>query len=287
MPEPVKSEVYLTRLFEFSASHRYTRPEWSPEENRRAFGATVSEHGHNYLLEVTVTGPVEENTGMVMNVTDLKAVVSEVLEQFDHKNLNEDTPYFRDRIPTSENLAEVLWDLLTQRLVAARLVRIRLAEDEDLSVEYTGDLPRANPGNLGASLSRRYKFAAAHKLYSPKLSPEQNHRVYGKCANPNGHGHNYELLVTVAGPVDEGTGMCINLSDLDRVVQEQILSHYDHKHLNLDVEDFRNAVPTGEIIVKAAWARLAPALPPGMLKKLKLAETKNNYFEYAGERTGA
>jgi 6-pyruvoyltetrahydropterin/6-carboxytetrahydropterin synthase len=269
------SEVYLTRQFDFSASHRYWREQWSPEQNRKVFGATVNDHGHNYLLEVTVAGTVDEATGMVMNMTDLKGIVSEVLEQFDHKNLNKDLPYFREDIPTSENVAKVLWGLLRPHVKGARLVKLRLAEDEDMWVEYTGK------GNPGTSLSRRYKFSAAHLLYSPALTPEQNRHLYGKCSNPQGHGHNYELIVTVGGPVDPTTGMCMDLEELDRVVRQQVISRYDHKNLNQDVEEFHSAVPTGENIVRAVWRRLSQALPAGCLKKLRLVETKNNYFEYS------
>ncbi len=131
----------LTKTFEFSASHRYYRDEWPEEKNRRVFGACAypNGHGHNYLLEVTVDGPVDPVTGMVINLVDLKAVVEEVLEEFDHKHLNKDMAYFRERIPTSENLAVTLWGLIERRLTApARLARLRLHEDEDLSVEYRG-----------------------------------------------------------------------------------------------------------------------------------------------------
>lgn len=134
-------EASLTRTFEFSASHRYYRPEWSEEENLRVFGACAhpNGHGHNYLLEVTVRGPIDPVTGMVINLVDLKAVVEGVLEEFDHRHLNLDVAHFRDRLPTSENLATTLWDLIAQRLPPeARLAALRLHEDEDLYVDYFG-----------------------------------------------------------------------------------------------------------------------------------------------------
>ncbi len=131
----------LTKTFEFSASHRYYRDEWPEEENRRVFGACAypNGHGHNYLLEVTVQGPVDPVTGMVINLVDLKTVVEDVLAEFDHKHLNKDMDYFRDRIPTTENLATTLWERIEGRLPPpARLAGIRLHEDEDLFVEYAG-----------------------------------------------------------------------------------------------------------------------------------------------------
>ncbi len=133
----------LTKTFEFSASHRYHRPEWSDEENRRVFGACAhpNGHGHNYLLQVTVAGPIDRVTGMVINLVDVKAMVDSVLEEFDHKHLNHDTDYFDTRIPTTENLAAVLWDLIGKRLPGeAKLGAIRLHEDEDLYVDYFGGL---------------------------------------------------------------------------------------------------------------------------------------------------
>ena len=133
--------VLISRRFDFSSSHRYYRDEWSEEENRRVFGlcALPNGHGHNYTLEVAVCGTPDPTTGMVINLVDLQAAVEVVLEQFDHKHLNLDTPYFADRIPTSENLAAVLWDLIAEELVGATLNRLRLYETDDLYVEYFGE----------------------------------------------------------------------------------------------------------------------------------------------------
>ncbi|MBI3743286.1 MAG: 6-carboxytetrahydropterin synthase [Chloroflexi bacterium] len=136
------SKSSLTKTFEFSASHRYYRDDWSEKRNRQVFGACANAngHGHNYLLEVTVTGPVDPVTGMVINLTDLKDAVEDVLREFDHYHLNLDTPYFKDRIPTSENFAATLWSLIVPKLPAsARLQCIRLREDEDLFVEFYGE----------------------------------------------------------------------------------------------------------------------------------------------------
>jgi len=143
----------------------------------------------------------------------------------------------------------------------------------------------APPGEHGnVYLSRRYRFAASHRLYAPQLSNAENRAVYGKCANDNGHGHNYALIVTVGGEIDPETGMCFDLGALDRIVGERVTSRYDHKHLNLDVEDYVDLVPTGENIVRRAWELLADAIPGGKLKRLRLIETRDNTFEYAGAR---
>lgn len=131
--------IYATRRFTFSAAHRYWRPEWSPEENRQAFGILTTVHGHNYALEVTIRGPVDERTGMVMDLAELKRVVGEaVIERFDHADLNDDTLFSGGVIPTTENLARAIWDLLSPKLGPDRLWRVRLWEDPTFHVEYYG-----------------------------------------------------------------------------------------------------------------------------------------------------
>lgn len=129
-------------------------------------------------------------------------------------------------------------------------------------------------------LTRRYRFAATHRLYTESLSDEMNREIYGKCANDNGHGHNYQVFVTVKGPVDRITGMCCDLKDLDAVVRERVIDRYDHRHLNLDVEDYVDLVPTGENIVSQIWDLLEDAVPAGRLHKIRLVETRDNAFEF-------
>ena len=135
------ADVLISRRFDFSSSHRYYREEWSEEENERVFGlcALPNGHGHNYTLEVAVAGEPDPDTGMVINLVDLRSAVDGVLVQFDHKHLNLDTPYFRDRMPTTENLATVLWGLIDERLNGTRLHRLRLYETDDLFVEFYGE----------------------------------------------------------------------------------------------------------------------------------------------------
>jgi len=135
------ADVLISRRFDFSSAHRYYREEWSVEENKRIFGlcALPNGHGHNYTLEVAVTGVPDPDTGMVINLVHLKSAVDDVLRQFDHKHMNLDTPYFRDRIPTTENLVAVLWGLINERLGTARLSRLRLYETDDLFVEFYGE----------------------------------------------------------------------------------------------------------------------------------------------------
>ncbi len=137
--------VYLTRVVPFAAAHRYFRPEWTPERNREVFGDCTSEHGHghNYECHVTVSGPVDADTGMVMNLRDVDAIVrEEVTQRLDHRYLNYDVPEFAPgrQIPTGEALAVFLWERIAPRLPSqVRLVRVRVQEDRYLYAEYAGE----------------------------------------------------------------------------------------------------------------------------------------------------
>ncbi len=141
-------------------------------------------------------------------------------------------------------------------------------------------------------LTRRYRFAAAHRLHTDALSAEENARVYGKCNNAYGHGHNYVLDVTVAGPVDPSTGMVFDLGFLDRTVDREVLERFDLTHLNLDVENFRARVPTTENLCVEIFNLLREKLndsgttPSARLERVRLEETNSNFFEYWGEWDG-
>jgi len=127
-----------TRRFTFAAGHHYRVVAWPAAENERVFGRLGVPHGHTYTLDVTLRGPIDERTGMLVDLAALKRVVGEtVVERFDHADLNAD-PLFRDRVPTTENLALVIWELLVPKLGAERLYRVRVAEDDTLWVEYDG-----------------------------------------------------------------------------------------------------------------------------------------------------
>jgi len=135
---------------------------------------------------------------------------------------------------------------------------------------------------LKIELGRRYRFSASHRLHSPKLSEEENRLVYGKCNNPHGHGHNYVVEVSVSGTVDPATGMIANLADLDSFVEREVIEPFDHKSLNEDVATFRENVPTTENICKEIYERLKH-FPIAKLERVRVEETGNNTFEYAGE----
>jgi 6-pyruvoyltetrahydropterin/6-carboxytetrahydropterin synthase len=143
------------------------------------------------------------------------------------------------------------------------------------------------PGAVKVELGRRYRFAASHRLHTPQLSAAENQRVFGKCNNPHGHGHNYVLEVRVSGPVDPATGMIANLADLDAFVAREVLEPFDHKSLNEDVPAFRHTVPTTEALCMEVFRRLK-AFSYARLERIRIEETSNNSFEYAnpGEPEG-
>jgi 6-pyruvoyltetrahydropterin/6-carboxytetrahydropterin synthase len=132
-------------------------------------------------------------------------------------------------------------------------------------------------------LSRRLVFSASHRLHSPQLSDAENQRIFGKCNQPNGHGHNYVLEVVVRGEVDAKTGMVINLTDLKRTIADTIEAEMDHRHLNLDCPSLKGINPTTENLVVVFWKLLSARLPSGMLHELRLHETENNVAIYRGE----
>jgi 6-pyruvoyltetrahydropterin/6-carboxytetrahydropterin synthase len=134
---------------------------------------------------------------------------------------------------------------------------------------------------LHISLGRRYHFAASHRLHTTKLSEEENDRVFGKCNNRYGHGHNYTLEVRFSGPVDPATGMIANLSDLDAFVNERVIEPFDHRSLQDEVPAFRHAVPTTENLCVEIFQRLK-TFPFATLETVRVEETSNNSFEYEG-----
>lgn len=274
-------DVRLTKRIEFSASHRYHNPAWDQTRNTAVFGACnlAHGHGHNYLLEVTIAGSVSSDTGMVVNLFDLKQVLLDVLVGFDHKHLNLDTPYFSKRVPTTENIATVLWSVLAARPEIGGLEEIRLYEEDDLYAEVTADMIASGM----AAITRRYHVSAAHRLQANHLPASDNQRLYGRCHGSSLHGHNYVLAVTVDGRIDPETGMVTDLTALDRLVREAVLARFDSHTLN-DDPAFATAVPTGENLARLIWDLLVKQIAGGKLERIGVTETPESSFEYVGER---
>ncbi len=135
---------------------------------------------------------------------------------------------------------------------------------------------------MRVDFTRRYRLSASHRLHYEGYSAEQNRAVYGKCNNPHGHGHNYLIEVTVSGGVDEETGMVMNMVDLDALVREQVIDRFHLQNLSLDAL-FAEEVPTTENLCRAVYRLLDGRPAPARLSRVRIEETNNNFFEYAGE----
>ncbi|HIK14860.1 MAG TPA: 6-carboxytetrahydropterin synthase [Leptolyngbyaceae cyanobacterium M33_DOE_097] len=266
----------INRRAQFSASHRYWLPERSEAENLEWFGPCTRSpgHGHNYILYVSMEGDLDEY-GMVLNLSDVKHVIKqEVTSQLDFSYLNEVWPEFQQTLPTTENVARVIWQRLAPHLP---LVRIQLFESPELWADYYGD-------DMEAYLTISTHFSAAHRLARPDLSFEENCEIYGKCARPNGHGHNYHLEVTIKGQMDPRTGMIADLVAFQKAVDEYVVEPFDHTFLNKDIPYFMEVVPTAEnIAVHIRDLLQQPIREIGAeLYKVKLIESPNNSCEVYG-----
>jgi 6-pyruvoyltetrahydropterin/6-carboxytetrahydropterin synthase len=139
---------------------------------------------------------------------------------------------------------------------------------------------------MKTSLSRRYRFAASHRLHSEEFDADTNRRLYGKCNSPYGHGHNYTVEVTFSGPLEVSTGMIVNLGELDPFVEREVIEVFDHKYLNEEIAEFRQRVPTTENLACEIFRRLRD-FPGARLERVRLEETSKNSVEYRGEKSGA
>lgn len=268
--------VRLTRRAYFSSGHRYWLGNLTPAENQALFGKWASpyNHGHNYVLDVCIAGEADAVTGMVFNLAELKVLIERtVLSKLDQKSINDEVEDFRDRAPSLENLVKFIRDQLLAVLSGHTLCALKLEESPLLWVKL--DLEN---GPESIVLTRVYEFAAAHRLHVASLSTKENAALFGKCAHESGHGHNYVLEVSVSGPIDPTTGMMIEITELDRVVTEQVIDRYDHKNLNVDVPELRGKNPTTEIVCQQIFARLSGALAV-TLESVRLKETERNIFE--------
>ena len=148
--------------------------------------------------------------------------------------------------------------------------------------------PAENPSPISSvppsvTVTRVLRFNAAHRVHNPALSDEENARLFGKCNNPNWHGHNYRLEVSIKGQIDGRTGYVMDLGVLRAIVEGVVIDGTDHRNFNIDVDYMRGIIPTTENIVVAMWGEIAPAVAPARLVRLRLWETDQNYADYEGE----
>jgi 6-pyruvoyltetrahydropterin/6-carboxytetrahydropterin synthase len=266
-------ECVIHRKAQFSASHRYWLEYFDEQENQKLFGACsrFPGHGHNYVLYVSLGGKLDQY-GMVQNLSHVKKIIKEeVTGQLDYSHLNDVWAEFKQTLPTTENIARVIWNRLAGHLP---LVNIKLYEHPQLWADYQGK-------NMEATLTVQTHFSAAHRLALPELSYEENVEIYGKCARPNGHGHNYHLEVSVAGEIDSRTGMLVDLGALQKIINDYVVEPFDHTFLNKDLAYFAEVVPTAENIAFYIAEILGQPIKDigGELDKVKLIESPNNSCE--------
>ncbi|MGG6297935.1 6-pyruvoyl trahydropterin synthase family protein [Leptolyngbya sp. AN02str] len=266
----------INRRAEFSASHRYWLPELSEAENFERFGlcANAPGHGHNYVLYVAMEGDLDEY-GMVLNLSDVKQVIKrEVTSQLNFAYLNDAWEEFQQTLPTTENIARVIWNRLSPHLP---ITNIQVFEHPELWADYEGN-------HMEAYLTISTHFSAAHRLALPHLTLEQNSEIYGKCARIHGHGHNYHLEVTIKGKIDPRTGMIADLVAFQNAVDEHVVEPFDHTFLNHDIPYFAKVVPTAENIAVHIRDLLEKPIRQigAKLHKVKLIESPNNSAEVYG-----
>ncbi|MEL7223370.1 MAG: 6-carboxytetrahydropterin synthase [Cyanobacteria bacterium P01_D01_bin.36] len=263
----------INRRSQFSASHRYWLPELSEAENQHRFGKCTQPmgHGHNYELYAAIESELDAH-GMVLNLTEAKSIIHrEIIEPLDFSYLNDTWDEFKTTLPTTEHIARVIWHRLSPHLP---LVNIQLFETSNLWADYKGN-------GMEAYLTVSAHFSAAHRLALPDLSYEENCEIYGKCARPNGHGHNYTVEVTVKGEIDQRTGMIVDLVALQQALNHHVIEPFDHTFLNKDLPYFTTVVPTAEnIVLRICQLLRQPIAEIGAtLHKVKLSESPNNSAE--------
>jgi 6-pyruvoyltetrahydropterin/6-carboxytetrahydropterin synthase len=274
----------ISQWFAFEASHFYRLPHLDLAENEQLFGKAARHHGHNYRVCVCLRfQPHPEQHRCPMELE--QRLRTHLEPQLDHRCLNLEHPYFRQHLPTTENLAVYLYhDLLS--VLPGELEEVQVYESDWLWATYRGERRRHPNGEEVPMvyLTRAYHFSASHRLYHPQLSEEENRALFGKCSHPYGHGHDYRLEITVRGEPDPITGMIINLSELDTLVQQEVLELLDHRFLNEEVAEFQQCIPTTENLVQFIYQRLAPHLSRRVqLYRVRLYETPRSAFELVAE----
>ncbi|GIV07247.1 MAG: 6-pyruvoyltetrahydropterin synthase [Fimbriimonadales bacterium] len=269
--------------FAFEASHFYHLPHLNDAENARLFGKATRHHGHNYRVQVVYRTSPQEPPRRFEELA--RATHQRIDSQFDHRCINLEHPAFQAQLPTTENLALYLWRDLRETL-GAPVETVSVHESETLASTYSGEQTVDSDGTPRPviAMTRLYTFSAAHRLYNPQLSDEQNRALYGKCSSPHGHGHDYKLEITVKGIPDPITGMVMNITTLDALVNTEVLAHLDHRFLNAETPPFDQIPPTSENLVAFIVARLQPHLQgAARLTQVRLWETPRSAFEWTAD----
>ena len=251
--------------FEFSAARQTMSPHLSEAMNKRLFGEATSVHGHNYRARLTFRSETKLDEGPLVRHDKIDSCIHSLRAELDHRYLNQDVAGMKDHPMTTESLSEYIYERVNSLVP---LHRVRLHERDDFFAEVWDD--------ESMFLGLQLPFYAAHRLHARGLSDSENAKLFGKCNNPNGHGHRYLTEVTVGGEYDKKSGTLYDFVVLQNALQESIAPWQD-RHLDLETEDFRESTSTGENIVRALWSKIDSRVK-GQLVRLRLWETANNRF---------
>lgn len=245
---------------------------WQPVTNSWAGWPSAAGVQPYLVLRTVVEGQPDPQTGYVVNITHIDRLLRQrTIPLVDRLS--------RMGLPSSEKLLRAIADDLRGReLASARWITFTLYVTPHLS--YT---LYAGGGDAMICLTEMFEFAAAHRLHCPSMSEDENRAYFGKCNNLKGHGHNYQLEVSVAGPIDPITHVVLPPARLEQVVKQRVIDRFDHKHLNEDCAEFRSVNPSVENIARVIWGLLDGQFGTARLAKVRVWETPKTYAEYSGE----
>ena len=267
----------VSKRLEFSASRRLFVPRWTDTENAVAFGPeTEALHGtgRNYTAYFVFTGPVNPGNGMLINISEIKERAGKIVhDHFDHKFLNEDNPAFRERPPTSENISQQLYLDVAPLFsgVDAKLAACHLTESPQRSATFYSD--GACEGNYW------FEFSAARQTMSPRLSEEENRRLFGKAASI--HGHNYRVRLTFPAETGPGESPLVRFDKVDNCIQS-LRSELDHRYLNKEVAGLKGRPITTESLAGYIYERVNALVP---LHRVRLHERDDFFAEVWGDES--
>lgn len=261
--------MQLTREIRFSVGPATT----GPVTNSTAGWPTATGVQPFLTLQATVEGEPDAQTGYVCNIREIDRLLRERAIPLVNQLVGGD--WVREHPLSGEQLiAAIARELSPLALPGTRWAGWKVKVTPFLSYE-------AQEGRM-VRVTQTFEFAAAHRLHCAELSADENRAVFGKCNNPHGHGHNYQLEVTVAGEPDADTGRIIPLTRFERIVNERVIERLDHKHLNEECAEFRELNPSVENITRVIWGWLEGQFPPARLDRVKVWETGKTAAEYRG-----
>lgn len=266
--------VRLTREVRFSVDRDWAGHIELSRPIANSFGGWPSAVGLvPYLrLRATVAGEPDRVTGYLCNISLLDRLLREHAIPFAAERLRR--LGWRE---SAERLLASVWERVAPECPAGgALDRLELMTTPFLSYAIEREAPEM------VFLTQQFEFSAAHRLHSERLTAEQNRATFGKCNNPNGHGHNYVVEVTIGGRPDPETGVLLPLPRFERVVQQRVIDLLDHRHLNLDVEQFRALNPSVENLARVVWELLAEHVSPARLHRVRVCETPKTWADYSG-----